>query len=322
MAAATAVSAYMQWKNSNDALKASQQEREAMQDLMNKIQDPNFDERTIAPEQIQVLQKYLPETVPYIAEVAPTMVKAASPGAMQGRQAQLDSLQYMQKMMQQGYDPQTAVEMARAQRAGAAESASARATAQAEAARRGFGGGPSFYQAGADQAGMDRMAMAQQAALADAAQRRMAAAGQASNLGGTIRGEDVSLEQANVNAINAFNQRQAAAQRDWQQQQANTRNQAQQFNIGEAQRVQEKNIQNAYDAARAGQQQYNTLAQQRYANAMGKVTGQMPMAQWAGQQATEQAAQQNKAIQSMTDLASKMAMEKYKADQNTGYQKG
>lgn len=316
MAAATAVSAYLQWRNSEKALGAAEDERAKLDDLMSKIQDPQFDERMITPEQVQLLQKYVPETVPFLSEIAPQTVKAASAGAMTGRQAQLESLGYMRKLMEQGYDPQTAVEMAQAQRAASAESASARATAQAEAARRGFGGGPSFYQAGADQEGMDRLAMAQQQALASAAQRRMQGAQQAGAMGSQIRGEDVALEQANVQAINAFNQRQAAAQREWAQQQANVRNQGQQYNIGEGQRVYEKNLSGQDEAKVRQQQQTNTLAQQRYQNAMGKVTGQMPISQMGVDIASGRAAQSNQAIQAATDLATKVAMEKYAYDRD------
>jgi hypothetical protein len=316
MAAATVLSAAVQWYNSREAQNASQEELDRVRSLIERAKEPNFDMRSIMPEEVRVLQKYIPETIPYINEVAPQTVKAASAGAVEGRQAQLESLSYMRKLMDQGYDPQTAVEMAQAQRAASAESASARATAQAEAARRGFGGGPSFYQAGADQAGMDRLALAQQNALSQAAQRRMGAAGQAATLGGQIRGEDVSLEAMNVAAINAFNQRQAAAQRDWMQQQANVRNQAQQFNIGEGQRVYEKNLQGAYDAAVRNQGQQNTLAQQQYQNTLARATGAMPVSQMQMGMNYQGAEQSNRAIQAMTDLASKMAMEKYGYDRD------
>lgn len=310
-AAVSVGSAIWQWMNSDSALEASERERQEMRDLLAKVQSPQFDARMIMPEQIQVLQKYIPETIPYIQEIAPQVVKAASQGAVTGRQAQLESLGYMRKLMDQGYDVQTAVEMAKAQRAASAESASARATAQAEAARRGFGGGPSFYQAGADQAGMDRMAMAQQQALVDAAQRRMTGAQQAAAMGSQIRGEDVSLEQANVAAINAFNQRQAQAQRDWMQQQANIRNQGQLYNIGEGQRVHEKNLANTYEGLTRNQTLQNTLAQNTYQNALARVTGQMPVSQMGMDIANARAAQQNRAIQGGTDIIAKGAMEYY-----------
>jgi hypothetical protein len=321
MAAATVASSAMQWMNSKQAQEASQDERDRMMALLNKVKNPNFDVNEINPEDLRVVRQYIPEATSFIEEIAPQQVKAQSAGAVAGRQAQLDALGQYKRLMQQGYDPQTAMEMAKAQRGMAAESASARQTATAEAARRGFGGGPSFYQAGADQAGMDRLAQMQQAALTDAAQRRLAATGQSANLGGQIRGEDVSLEQANVNAINAFNQRQASRRQDWALGQANMRNQAQQYNIGEEQRVADTNKRQAYDAAVRNQGTRNTAAQNQFNNALAKISGQQP--QSAQQQAgyAAQAEQQNKSIQAMTDLASKIAMEKYKNDQDK-YTKG
>jgi hypothetical protein len=317
MAAATVASAAMQWWNSKQAQEASADERQRMLDLINKIQNPQFDTRDITPEDLEVVRTYIPETAPYIEEIAPQQVKAASAGAMQGRQAQLDALGQYKRLMQQGFDPQTAMEMARAQRGASAEAASARQTAQAEAARRGFGGGPSFYQAGADQAAMDRLALSQQAGLADAANRRLQATGAMANLGGTIRGEDVSLEQANVNAINAFNQRQAARKQDWANLGASTRNQAQQYNIGEMQRISDANKRAAYDAAVRNQSNRNTTAQNQFSNAMSKATGQQPQSSQIQQGYAQQAEQQNKSTQAITDLISKMAMEKYKNDKYT-----
>jgi hypothetical protein len=137
------------------------------------------------------------------------------------------------------------------------------------------------------------------------------------NLGGTIRGEDVSLEQANVNAINAFNQRQAARKQDWANLGASTRNQAQQFNIGEEQRISDANKRAAYDAAVRNQTSRNTTAQNQFSNAMSKATGQQPQSAQIQQGYAQQAEQQNKSTQAITDLISKMAMEKYKNDQYT-----
>lgn len=306
-AGAQLVSAGLQWYNSKKALQASEAERERIATLLNQIQDPQFDRRNLDPEAVNLLQQYVPEVAPYIKEAIPQQVLAQSQGAVEGRRAQMDTLSYLRNLMQQGYDPQTAVEMARAQRAGAAEAASARQTATQEAARRGFGGGLSFYQQGAGAQAQDRLAMAQQAALAQAAQRRMGAAGQAATLGGQIRGEDVALERGNIDIINAYNQRLAQTQQDWMNRGADVRNQAQLRNIGEAQRIDELNKRQRYEASRANQQQQNTLAQQQFQNALSKVTGQQGVSQMARDDAYARAAQSNQALQAMSDLASKGA---------------
>jgi hypothetical protein len=304
-AAAQLASAGMQWLNSKDAQRASERERQRMAGTLNAIQDPNFDTRNLDPEALTLLQKYVPETTNYIEEVAPQTVKAQMAGAVAGRQAQMDALGKFRQLMTQGYDPQTAMEMARAQRGASAEAASARQTAQLESARRGFGGGPSFYQAGAGAQAQDRLAQAQQAALADAAQRRMQATGQYANLGGQIRGEDVNLERGNIDIINAYNQRMANSQRDWANRGADIRNAANLRNISEAQRIDEQNKANRYNAAVANQGRQNTTAQLQFTNSMSRATGQMPIAQWGEQNAQNNAAQQNAAWQAGSDLASK-----------------
>ena len=320
MAAASIISAGVQWYNSNQANQVSESERERIAGLLNALKDPNFDERNINPEDVALLQKYVPETAPYIKEIAPQTVQALSQGAVQGREAQMQSLGMFQKLMQQGYDPQTAMELARAQRGASAEATSARQTAQAEANRRGFGGGPSFYQAGASQAGQDRMAQLQSQALADASQRRMQAAGQAATLGGDIRSSDINLERGNIDIINAYNQRMAASQQDWANQGANVRNAATLRNIGEEQRIDELNKGNRYNAAVANRANRNTTQQQIFSNNVAKVSGQAQNAQWGVQNAQDRAGTNNRAIQSGTDLLANMGGMYYQGQQQQANQ--
>jgi hypothetical protein len=301
------VSGVAQWFNSKDAQRASENERRRIEALLNQIQDPSFDKSDINPEDVALLQHYVPEVAPYVREVVPQQVLARSQGAVEGRSAQLQALGQFRRLMEQGYDPQTAMEMARAQRAASAEAASARQTAGAEAARRGFGGGMSFLQAGAGQQAQDRLAMMQQQALADAANRRTQGAQLAAGLGGQIRGEDVNLERGNIDIINAYNQRLAQSQQDWMNRGADVRNQATLRNIGEAQRIDEMNKANRYNAARANQSNRNTLAQQQFQNALSKVTGQQGVSQMARDDAYARAAQSNAAWQAGSDFASKAA---------------
>lgn len=301
------VSAGMQWLNSRSAQRASEEERRRIEGLLSAIQDPNFDKNDINPEDVALLQNYVPEVAPFVREVVPQQVLAKSQGAIEGRSAQLEALGQFRRLMEQGYDPQTAMEMARAQRAASAEAASARQTAGAEAARRGFGGGMSFLQAGAGQQAQDRLAMMQQQALADAANRRTQGAQLAAGLGGQIRGEDVALERGNIDIINAYNQRLAQNQQDWMNRGADIRNQASLRNISEAQRIDELNKANRYNAARANQSNRNTLAQQQFQNAMSRVTGQQGVSNMARDDAYARAAQGNAAWQAGSDLISKGA---------------
>jgi hypothetical protein len=255
-----------------------------------------------------MLQQYVPETVPYVQEIAPQQVQAASAGAVAGRQAQMQALSQYKRLMDQGYDPQTAIEMARAQRAMGAESAGARQSAQAEASRRGFGGGQNFYEAGASQQGMDRLAQAQQAALSDAANRRMQATGAYAGLGGQIRGEDVNIEQANVNAINAFNTRNAQSRQNWMQGQADTRNKGQMYNIGEQQRISELNKAQNYQGRTRNQDLRNQQQQQRFNNDISKLGGQGNIANMQMNQNLAKTEQQNRSIQAGTDMINKGLM--------------
>ena len=149
--------------------------------------------------------------------------------------------------------------------------------------------------------------MMQQQALADAAQRRVQGAQLAAGLGGQIRGEDVALERGNIDIINAYNQRLAQSQQDWANRGADIRNQAALRNMSEAQRIDELNKLNRYNAAVANRANRNTTAQQQFQNSLSKVTGQQGVSQMAREDAYARAAQQNQALQGMSDFASKAA---------------
>ena len=64
----------------------------------------------------------------------------------------------------------------------------------------------------------------------EAEARRRGALSQAASLAGQMRNENLQVESANVNTMNAFNQRLANAKNLYNQYAANTRNEAQQIN--------------------------------------------------------------------------------------------
>jgi hypothetical protein len=108
----------------------------------------------------------------------------------------------------------------------------------------------------------------------------------------------------------------AASQQDWANQGANVRNAANLRNIGEEQRIDELNKGNRYNAAVANRANRNTTQQQIFSNNVAKVSGQAQNSQWATQNAQNNAATNNRAIQSATDLAANMGGMYYQNQQN------
>ena len=82
------ISAYQQWKQSEAGRNASAAESKKMEELLAKVQTPNFDPSKLTPEDYAVVRKHIPQVAEYVAEANPSLVKADSAGAIAGRDAQ------------------------------------------------------------------------------------------------------------------------------------------------------------------------------------------------------------------------------------------
>jgi hypothetical protein len=126
-----------------------------------------------------------------------------------------------------------------------------------------------------------------------ACRERGRALGEAGSLAGRQVGRELDIEQANVNAINSFNQRLARSAQDQANLAAQIRNQGNMFNIQGRQRIGEMNIQ-SQAAARDRQQAF---AQQQYQNQLAKYGRQAGVAESGIQARQTQAQDVNKLIQ-------------------------
>lgn len=231
-----------QWVNSSNADKASKAEREKMQDVIDKMQAPDFDPSNFTSEEYSIAAKYVPQLANYIEEQAPQTVKATAAGEA-GREAQLSALGRLKNMSEQGEDLQSQVLRQRALGDAAAQNQAQQATIQQRAAQRGLGGsGLEFMQSMIGQQGSNQTATrsAQDAAMM-AYQNRLQAMKDSANLGGDIRNSDISEQARNAGIINDYNQRKTADANRYQQYLADANNEAQRYNIGNQQRVADAN---------------------------------------------------------------------------------
>lgn len=191
--------------------KAEKQEIEKLERLAKEIEKPNFSVENIEPSLIDSVFEYNPESVPFIAEVAPQIVEK-SPVAQQAQQAQMGALGRFEELAQTGEDAQLIAAREGAERESMEALSRAQAEREAMSQRRGLGLG-SGAQLALQQADLSATAQRQQEmneqAAADAALRRMQASQTAASLGGQITGQELALAGQNVGIINAFNQRQA-----------------------------------------------------------------------------------------------------------------
>lgn len=299
--AAGAVNAIGQWMSSKDAQEANAADRAKMAKLASQLQNPNFDVSNIDPQDYTVLQKYIPKQAKYIAEQNPDLVKA-SEDAKSGRSAQLSALDRL-KARGEGRDVLQDAAIGQANRENAIASNAANQSLLQQYARRGGlnSGSQLAAQLSSQSNSFDRGGqMGLQSALARD-QSSLDALRQAGSLGSDIYNQDISLASKNADIINSFNQRNATYGRDYENQRIGNENNADLYNVNQAQSLANSNV-DKHNAARLSNRNYgNTMAQQGYTNNLDRVRAASGLSA-ANQAANTQMAQdRNSAIQGVSN---------------------
>lgn len=285
LGAIAAGSAIAQYLNSEAGRKASAAERQKLENLMNKIQQPNFDASALQPEEYKVVQQFSPQGSSFIEEKDPLLTRADSEGAKAGRSAQMAALQKLVGLSQSGSDPMLELQTRQAlDQAG--QSNRGRVGAITESfARRGQGGGPQEMLAqllGSQQANEQATNSATSLAI-EAERRKLQSLMDSANLGGTVRREDVQLEGQNNDILNQFNQRFASNKQRWQDNQAALANDAQKFNIGQIQGAADKNTSTNNSFMARNQDTRNSIEGKKYDAEMAKLGQQTNLGNMARQ---------------------------------------
>lgn len=282
-AGAMVVGAAVQYYNAEKARGASKEQLKKIERMYNEIKPPDYDLSITAPpelheqtlalpkfsdpmqapqfnldkltsEQFKMVGKFAPEIAPYVAEAAPQLIEKTADMKL-GRDAQLKALKRFTDIGEGEFDPAYQEAVTKASRQAGADAQSRQESIMQDFARRGQAGSGmnliAQLQGAADSA--DRQAMSNLSAATQSYQNQLNALAQGASLGSQISSEDMSMQQRNADAINAFNQRTAANQQNWQNQRANTLNNAQQYNLGVQQGLANMNTSAANDAARYNQ---------------------------------------------------------------------
>lgn len=300
------ISGGLQYFQSEDARNYAAQKERELQDALNKIGIPSARPEYFTPEVYQWLENYNPEVASYVREQRPQLLQLASPEAQRSKQVEQQVLQDILAKSREGTDVLAEIQRARGMREAAGTMASQAATLQQQLQRQGQQGGLAAYGAALQQqqgAGLQAALAGEQAALAGL-QERARATGQAGELANRQIGRELDIEQANVNAINAFNQRLARSQQEQANLAAQIRNQAALQNIQGRQRIGERNIE-SQAAARDREMQF---AQQQYQNQLAKLGRQAQQTEMGVQGRQQRAQDINRLIQAGGDIASTFAL--------------
>lgn len=262
---------------SKEAQKLAKNQIARLEAIAGSIEQPNFDARMLSLEDYELAAKYIPELAAYIEEQRPEIVRAASPGAIAGRQAQMESLDRYRGLAQTGEDMQSRILNSQALKAAQIQNQGQQEAVKQNFAQRGMGGSTMEYvQAlmAQQSAGQNANNAAQNAAM-QAYNTRLDAVRNSANLGGQIRGEDVAMESKNADIINNYNQRMAAAKNQHGRYIADTRNSAQQQNIAAQQAIMNANTSQKNQYKQDYQTMLNNIQNQKYNAQLGKANVQI-----------------------------------------------
>lgn len=202
---------------------------------------PSFE--FLSPEQYKVIEKYNPQFAEHIKQVDPQTVKRSSIGE-EGLDAQRQALRKLMMTGQLDQDPELMQKFAESDRNAQIGAQSRQQSIMQDFARRGQAGSglQLASQMGAGAEAMDRSAQTSQQAAVEAYKNRLNQMMQGAQLGGQMEQQDISLQGRNTDIINRFNEMTSKNYQDYLNNRANTANQAQQYNIGQAQDVSNKNV--------------------------------------------------------------------------------
>jgi len=304
------ITGFTQFANSEMARGDVRNQRKRIEDLIDNLQDPNYDLKALTPEDYKLAQQYAPEAARYIEEQAPQVVTESADMAA-GRRAQRDALEKLSSIGNDyGMDPQLAAMANDAARKAQIGAQSRQASILQDAARRGNLNSGSTLAAqlmGASE-GMDRAAQTQSQLAADAYRQRLDALSKGAELGGQIRSQDINLQGKNADVINAFNQRNSANRQAMENMNVGNRNEAQRMNVANIQDIANKNVSNRNNYQQYNQKRGDELENARYNAQLGKINLQ------AGQAANnigdirQNAADRNQAIQGVGNIFTNQQM--------------
>lgn len=239
----------------------------AFQDL----KESNFDFRALSAPQLRLLGEYFPEVADMVVPEEFRQIEGAGPG----REAELKSLGYFEDASREGLGLEERMAARGAQDALSRTMRGEESSILRDLAERGqLGGGDEIAArlAGAQRGSTLAAAQGEDLVRAAISGQRDAALQQGA-IGSRLRGEDIDVERTNANTLNRYNELAANIINERNLNAQNTRNRAQERNLGERQRLGDTNRLMRYDVEKENLERKNrlldTLFGQRLARAQG-----------------------------------------------------
>ena len=309
-AAIAAVNGLVQFISGNEARNASNHQLKRMEALFNKIKPPDYDLTIydppelhtrmlkmpefsgaqagpkwdlteLEPEDLSLIEKFVPKIAPLIAEAAPQTIEKTE-DSKEGAEAEKKALRRFMEVGEGDFDPAYQQRVKEARDMAQAEAQSRNAAIQQDFERRGIGGSglELASKIGSSAQSMNRLANMGMQAEAQAYQNQLNALAQGANLGAKIQDRETNIQSRNAAIINDFNQRMSKRQQDWEQARVSALNAADMRNINQAQRIADANIIQRNMAKNAERKRNDEIALNKYKHRMNEAARHNALQKW------------------------------------------
>jgi len=249
--------------------------------LWRDLPEPDYSDEIIPWQQLLLAGQITPETYEAIAE--PNAAQVGEDPAM--REMQLRAALGFEQVGREGLPLQDRLLADEAQRSLAGEFSRANEGIMSNLAQRGRAGGGTELAARLAASGSGaEMARGMGSDLAmQSIQNRLMGMREAGGMAGDIRGQDADVGALNAEMTNRYNEFLASLRTGAARDAAGSRERAQQYNVGQAQRLSDANTLGGYESRLGERGRQDDLQDRLYTARMNKIKGQTGALDWVGQ---------------------------------------
>lgn len=304
--------------------------------LAERVPPVDYDMRELPAEVYEAVGTYQPAALQFFPGI-PNIPVITNEAGETGKQAQLTALQEMQRIAS-GQEPDYALkeQLFKTRQAADLAGQQRQESILRDFARRGMLGAGSQQLAQLQAAGdvTNRQAAADVNAAAESYRNRLNMLSQSAALGGQIKQQERQFGETNANIINDFNRRMSEGYQDYLYRQNALQNQAQLYNLRNAQDIANRNVSSRGETARYNQAYLNQLRdarrqqeigerqrylgnrQQDYTNQFNRLSAQQGLGQMGMQMDMGYGAQRAGQYQGLGDAATKYIYYNYLKDKD------
>ena len=273
-------SLYLQYKAAGQMEKANQLLQDALSGIPLPELEAKYSTERIDPAKVEMVGEYAPEIAPFVEEKTPETLEETAI-TREGMEAQRSALDRLRRIAAGEPDPALDAQLDIASRQAQEQAQTRSESLLQDMARRGtLGSGvAAMAQQEAGLSAMSDLAAQGDIKAIESYRNQLQSLRDAATLGRDIRGQDYDIQAANKDVINAYNQRASQDYQNWLATRASELNKAQLQNLGERQRIHERNVLGEEAGAVRERGREDVIEGQKQAAAQQHFENQMRMAQ-------------------------------------------